>query len=727
MPVQPTKTKVPGEPYLYEAVYPSGTKRYQIDFSRDGFNRKKSFPFTPEGLKDARNAREKIEKDFRKAFGPGAKKGGEPITKTITKLKNPPDPKKPWRYKGNQGTTYYATEAQAKAAQKKVMDEYLKGKEKPLTKNELKTVETEFKKNPNLAKISRDTGIPIKRVTNAVTELGLELPEAFINDPKNRKYVLANYGKKTRETMAKELFPGVKFDTANSRLGQLIQSLRKSNEIKEPVAAFNIEEVREKYKFNPDQAAKDVRTKRKAAIKKFSVPAFEAAMRGSKASQLSHMDDLYSQVVRFETLGYSPQRINQEILKNVDPYFNTLYKQREKLLKNKPVGFAKKVNEINNKGIAASYATKGYKSFNVVEPGGKSYAIGVDATKSLDPFGIFEGKSLQEVFGKDLTKGRRKDINFLARKIPDPVERYFFLENAKEVQKAQARVPKTEVDAIAKNLKELGFVVDSFAKKVKSIPGGCRAVVTRALGGPIDACEAIIKADPKAAAVKLNNAITATKGPLKELKEDSKKLANFIDTGQITTADKLPRPDDAKLADTFKETNLRWNNDIGAFVTPDEDIASQADLKKYAADNPMEVKVGEEPVKAATNKSVLANVGKAMARVGAPLPVAAIDAYFIGQQVKEGKGTAEIASNPLNWLGLATMEPLAKASGIAEGGALNKALRLGLNPATIRGITRFAGLPGLAVSTAMTAYDQYQKYKDGEGFIFNLLNQKGTE
>ena len=172
---------------------------------------------------------------------------------------------------------------------------------------------------------------------------------------------------------------------------------------------------------------------------------------------------------------------------------------------------------------------------------------------------------------------------------------------------------------------------------------------------------------------------------------------------------------------------MKWDNVVGAFTTKDGDIASQADIKQYAADNPMEVKVGEEPVKAATNKSVLTNVGKAMARVGAPLPVAAIDAYFIGQQVKEGKGTAEIASNPLNWLGLATMEPLAKASGIAEGGAFNKALRLGLNPATIRGITRFAGLPGLAISTALTAYDQYQKYKDGEGFIFNLLNQKGTE
>ena len=262
--------------------------------------------------------------------------------------------------------------------------------------------------------------------------------------------------------------------------------------------------------------------------------------------------------------------------------------------------------------------------------------------------------------------------------------------------------------------------------QVKKAPEACRKILNYRTGGISPTCEIAIAKNPKLAAAKLTG-LDAKSGPLAEIKNTSKEIVNLFKSGQVTTADKLPRPDDAKLADTFKETNLRWNDDIGAFVTPDEDVASQADIKKYAADNPMEVKVGEEPVKAATNKSVLANVGKAMARVGAPLPVAAIDAYFIGQQVKEGKGTAEIASNPLNWLGLATMEPLAKASGIAEGGALNKALRLGLNPATIRGITRFAGLPGLAVSTAMTAYDQYQKYKDGEGFIFNLLNQKGTE
>ena len=379
-------------------------------------------------------------------------------------------------------------------------------------------------------------------------------------------------------------------------------------------------------------------------------------------------------------------------------------------------------------------------------------------------------------------------------------------------------------------------VVNSFAKKVKSIPGGCRAVVTRALGGPIDKCEAIIKADPERAAIKLNNEITATKGPLKELKNDAQKLirlyrgegfnlrtgpsikemaktfgvseaeakkkllsgqwftsdpvasssytdklgkTKYVDVtpkefmdfkryvnrvnktkslsgGErypVGTQDKLSivpkyKLDEFEKADRLKsernifkdfttksgymeraEGVLSYDSVKGGFVDPADPttIVNQDQIKAWAEANPEKVTAGTEAVEATTNKSVISNVAKSLARVGAPLPVAAIDSYFIGKQVAEGKGTAEIASNPLNWLGLATMEPLAKASGIAQPGKLNAILRLGLNPATIRGITRFAGLPGLAVSTAMTAYDQYQKYKDGEGFIFNLLNQKGTE
>jgi len=169
---------------------------------------------------------------------------------------------------------------------------------------------------------------------------------------------------------------------------------------------------------------------------------------------------------------------------------------------------------------------------------------------------------------------------------------------------------------------------------------------------------------------------------------------------------------------------LKWDNVVGAFTTKDGDIASQADIKTYAAENPMPVRVGEEPLKVATNKSVLKNVGRTLATIGAPLPTALLDGYFINEQVKEGKGTAEIASNPLNWLGLATMSTLSDISGVSKPGKLNAALRLGLNPGTIRGISRFAGLPGLAVSTAMTAYDQYKKYQNEEGFIYNLFNKE---
>ena len=379
-------------------------------------------------------------------------------------------------------------------------------------------------------------------------------------------------------------------------------------------------------------------------------------------------------------------------------------------------------------------------------------------------------------------------------------------------------------------------VVKSFAQKVKSIPGGCRTVITRALGGPIDKCEAIIEADPERAAIKLNNEITATKGPLKELKDDAQKLirlyrgegfnlrtgpsikemaktfnvseaeakkkllsgqwftsdpvaaasytnklgkTKYVDVtpkefmdfkryvnrvnktkslsgGErfaVGTGDKLSIVPRYKLKEFEEAGKLKTERNIfkdfttksgfmeraegvlsydsvkGGFVDPADPttIVNQDQIKAWAEANPEKVTAGTEAVEAATNKSVISNVAKSLARVGAPLPVAAIDSYFIGKQVAEGKGTAEIASNPLNWLGLATMEPLAKASGIAEPGKLNTILRLGLNPATIRGITRFAGLPGLAISTALTAYDQYQKYKDGEGFIFNLLNQRGTE
>ena len=81
--------------------------------------------------------------------------------------------------------------------------------------------------------------------------------------------------------------------------------------------------------------------------------------------------------------------------------------------------------------------------------------------------------------------------------------------------------------------------------------------------------------------------------------------------------------------------------------------------------------------------------------------------------------------NDENWLGLATMEPLTKAAGVADkSGKLASVLRLGMSPGMIRGATRFLGLPGLALSTGLTAYDQYKKYQNKEGFVYDLFNKE---
>ena len=199
-----------------------------------------------------------------------------------------------------------------------------------------------------------------------------------------------------------------------------------------------------------------------------------------------------------------------------------------------------------------------------------------------------------------------------------------------------------------------------------------------------------------------------------------RKLKQFEETGRMKSKLNI-------LGDVDTPAGmLKYDSVVGGFIDPADPtkIVDQAQIKTWAQDNPMPVRVGEEPLKVATNKSVLKNVGRTLATIGAPLPTALIDGYFINEQVKEGKGTAEIASNPLNWLGLATMSTLSDISGVSKPGKLNTALRLGLNPGTIRGISRFAGLPGLAVSTAMTAYDQYKKYQNEEGFIYNLFNKE---
>ena len=515
---------VGNEAYIKTFETGTGAKKYGVFYSRSGFNKKATFPRTPEGLEKAKKARAEFNKEFLK-FKKEKSVGGV-LDSAIKKLKNPPDPKKPWRYlrsgsqrgakKAKRKVEYFATEAQAKAAQAAAKKAKTTGQTK-VPQSAFNKIKARIKKGDTLAKIAKDyKGADedtlrhfLRKNNTSYTELTPNVKgkaktkgsSAYLNDKKSLDYVKKNYGKLKGETMGKALYPDLPPSTQQSRIRKLVSKLISEKEIK-AIPASMVEEYRKEKGFDPDTSKKKVRDVRRKKIKKFSVPAFEKAMEGTKASQLSHLDDLGSELVRFETLGYSPQRINQEILKNVDPYLNQLYEERAKLLKNKPKGYVDKVNKINDKGAAVAYGTRGYKSFKVEEPiTRRTYRLGYDASKTVDPFGQFGGKTIQEQAPAKI----KKTSKALEQIIPDPIDRYFFIENAKAVQEAQAKVPKVEIEKVAENLKELGFDVDPYKtttkdKILKGVGKGLTAIgkvakPVSAVLGPYAVMSAASKAD----------------------------------------------------------------------------------------------------------------------------------------------------------------------------------------------------------------------------------------
>ncbi len=133
--------------------------------------------------------------------------------------------------------------------------------------------------------------------------------------------------------------------------------------------------------------------------------------------------------------------------------------------------------------------------------------------------------------------------------------------------------------------------------------------------------------------------------------------------------------------------------------------------------------------KAIGKSPITGTLAKGFYRLGSPLATAA---FTIPQALDEDTTLKDIGTDPLNYLGLATMETLGKRAGTVAApaaaqatgimgalknygtlknvgeaipGKLSTALRLGLNPRVIAGASRFLGIPGLIASTGYTLYD----------------------
>jgi len=207
---------------------------------------------------------------------------------------------------------------------------------------------------------------------------------------------------------------------------------------------------------DPGEYTKAIRAAEKKAIKKFSDRYFERVLSAPMTSgasfvdaaddevvrlQKSHLGDKLTQDVKTSNIGYAAQEINQEVLKDVDKEMRQLNKKLAKLYKNKPEGYLKEMDMLNQRGNDLAAATKGYKKFTGIDPyTGKEFTINFsNAAQELDP---------TELLGEDTKLANiDKQDKATVKMLKDT--------SMKNISKTKAQV-QADIKEIASNLEKLG-------------------------------------------------------------------------------------------------------------------------------------------------------------------------------------------------------------------------------------------------------------------------------
>ena len=233
-------------------------------------------------------------------------------------------------------------------------------------------------------------------------------------------------------------------------------------------------------------------------------------------------------------------------------------------------------------------------------------------------------------------------------------------------------------------------------------------------------------------------------------------------------------PSMGEAATKEKPETVQYNKETGSFVNPvTEDKTDQNALLQWGQENPLTAVAGTSVVLSANEVPRAYKMRRGVGDTG-PLPggkgkirsavgiggalkplLTTLGTPAIGlgfetlmgkQRLEDGDSFSDILTDPLGpAASLAFMEPLSRGAGVirdapkgignyfknytdlsnvgkAKPGLTSKALRLGLSPRVIAGASRFLGLPGLALTGGMAAYDAYKNYQNEEGMIYNLFN-----
>ena len=453
--------------------------------------------------------------------------------------------------------------------------------------------------------------------------------------------------------------------------------------------------------------------KRNKALKKFG-GVKEGPFQGTKKTNLSHMDDIFSQYIKGSNIGYAPSSINYKLgdKGGIDLKMRALYKKRDRLLNENPKDLVKQLEDINIKGAKLAGQSQGFKQFTFMDP----------ITKETSSFG--GGRLTVDMFDEFPGMTERQNVDYIKKSDPNDFDAQLkirlFEENRKNVFKAANKISKKEQLAVCSLLSRGG------------LPGDCAAAINN---DPVKAAQIFEQADSSSSAMtKLKQASSKfLQSPLTRGAGRFGALAAVGAAGAGAVKAFMNDDPSTYLSNEEQQKNLLIDMVTGSLDdTPQESPAildyqlpalGATAVAGTAAVAPSTIEAARSgalgSTKSGITKTALKTLGRGLATLGTPAGLLATEPLFLAGQIQQGDSLGEIATNPMNYLGAAFAGPVTEFATKGLNPTIAKTMRLGISPSVLKTVSRRFGLPGLALSAGISGYEMFDDYRNKRGMFSN--------
>jgi hypothetical protein len=453
--------------------------------------------------------------------------------------------------------------------------------------------------------------------------------------------------------------------------------------------------------------------KRNKALKKFG-GVKEGPFQGTKKTNLSHMDDIFSQYIKGSNIGYAPSSINYKLgdKGGIDLKMRALYKKRDRLLNENPKDLVKQLEDINIKGAKLAGQSQGFKQFTFMDP----------ITKETSSFG--GGRLTVDMFDEFPGMTERQIVDYIKNSDPNDFDAQLkirlFEENRKNVFKAANKISKKEQLAVCSLLSRGG------------LPGDCAAAINN---DPVKAAQIFEQADSSSSAMtKLKQASSKfLQSPLTRGAGRFGALAAVGAAGAGAVKTFMNDDPTTYLSNEEQQKNMLIDMVTGSLDdTPQKSPAildyqlpalGATAVAGTAAVAPSTIEAARSgalgSTKSGITKTALKTLGRGLATLGTPAGLLATEPLFLAGQIQQGDSLGEIATNPMNYLGAAFAGPVTEFATKGLNPTIAKTMRLGISPSVLKTVSRRFGLPGLALSAGISGYEMFDDYRNKRGMFSN--------